>query len=1183
MIHDPALNQYRLQTKESIPPGSGSSSSILKRPSVAAGYRSLKVPSPLMSQVTVYQGNSTPETLNSLLGGGAPITSESGGNSPNQRSSYSNRQEKAVSTYVGDVDWKQMENLQLASDSLESIDQDVAVTQRVLSSRGQYKRCQSVEPSNSLAPTSPLHNNASASGYKSDVVRRRKVDLQSLSTVDSNISAGGLSSTSMHFGNHSVKMTRDTSLRELINDHLNEVDEDGNVTSEFSASENDDLALMLGQSKASGKRPIEMMDTQSLQRTVEQIDDQLLDLQNAQKKNLEKYQTEDLLEDQKLISIKANTDSRLEKFLREFLGFSKYYQNVTAHTWPPLSSDDAHRLVVSRIQNIVKEFLKLDPKSKQNSKCKLLLVADLIGQLQDIQDFVRESPSYFLRSPEYSTLITKLIFTLAPVARMVEHIQRRHLRASQISDLENNQTDAISALLEGVPYLDDVDGMFFTPTSSRKPSTMSPPISRDSRGKLTSDIGPDGTANVKNRSRAYSTLAHEMGLLDGRSASSGKDMTVLEEDDEIGAQSNRSTEMLADIDSAKLKGKVFSKSFEIEAEKNRKQSSGQSVFQLEPATPSGTLTGKMAPSDFSQRGDRQRSPLVPMTAKDKAVKMRDTDSPAQSPLARSARSSSFFSSSAEGLSMPNEKVRPAPPLGATSSKNMEKKPTKLGRIISAFGIPRSPSLAKLVRSSSKTKHRHRSRTATQLESPHTFDGMKEESSLHPVTVPDNSIPGMTTDPLKRRSTHQLTNMLSSTSLTSTPLRVSRKTSMFSIFSNNSAELSEPSTDDDMHIVGMNDHADETVLCRMCEETIQLNKLDEHTIFCAKVIELDNKQNTKEARLWKMISLFPKDYENKEMTSDKRATLPSQSARSHVRSTSTSAPNFDQFLALAVSVCDLEFVNQDSVDRLKKLVTQLEKCLNSIVSKNVSAESVAYGRKIVALAKSKLDTMKERGHTVSSPKQNPDAHSRFMSVFTAISRMAQRRTTSMSSVDSGERHDSLSSGGPATAHTGFAESPHGIYGRRRSSLHKHGEDSGAVRRRPSNRNRGLPNIKDFEILKPISKGAYGRVYLAKKRTTRDLYAIKMLRKDDMVRKNMVDNVLAEKKALALADNPYIVKLYYSFQSKDNLYMVMEYLIGGDVSNLLQSFGVFEEDMAAFYIAEVALALEYLHDHGVIHRY
>lgn len=92
----------------------------------------------------------------------------------------------------------------------------------------------------------------------------------------------------------------------------------------------------------------------------------------------------------------------------------------------------------------------------------------------------------------------------------------------------------------------------------------------------------------------------------------------------------------------------------------------------------------------------------------------------------------------------------------------------------------------------------------------------------------------------------------------------------------------------------------------------------------------------------------------------------------------------------------------------------------------------------------------------------------------------------------------------------------------------------------------PSITDFDILKPISRGAFGKVYLAKKKTTKDYYAIKVLRKDDMIRKNMVSYVLAERKALSLSNNLFVVRLFYAFQSEDQLYLVMEYLVGGNIT-------------------------------------
>jgi tRNA A-37 threonylcarbamoyl transferase component Bud32 len=127
-----------------------------------------------------------------------------------------------------------------------------------------------------------------------------------------------------------------------------------------------------------------------------------------------------------------------------------------------------------------------------------------------------------------------------------------------------------------------------------------------------------------------------------------------------------------------------------------------------------------------------------------------------------------------------------------------------------------------------------------------------------------------------------------------------------------------------------------------------------------------------------------------------------------------------------------------------------------------------------------------------------------------------------------------------------------------------------------------SIEDFLILKPISKGAFGKVFLARKKTTGDLYAIKVIRKADMNGKNMVENVINERNILAAAQNPFVVKLYYAFQSQSKFYLVMEYLIGGDCSSLLENLGYLDEPMARMYLAETVLALEYLHRLGIVHR-
>ena len=77
-------------------------------------------------------------------------------------------------------------------------------------------------------------------------------------------------------------------------------------------------------------------------------------------------------------------------------------------------------------------------------------------------------------------------------------------------------------------------------------------------------------------------------------------------------------------------------------------------------------------------------------------------------------------------------------------------------------------------------------------------------------------------------------------------------------------------------------------------------------------------------------------------------------------------------------------------------------------------------------------------------------------------------------------------------------------------------------------------------------------------------------------------MAERNAMSLSKSPFIVGLFYCLQSSDNVFLVMEYLIGGDLKSLLSVYGFFDERMTQFYVAEIALALQYLHERDIIHR-
>jgi serine/threonine protein kinase len=122
----------------------------------------------------------------------------------------------------------------------------------------------------------------------------------------------------------------------------------------------------------------------------------------------------------------------------------------------------------------------------------------------------------------------------------------------------------------------------------------------------------------------------------------------------------------------------------------------------------------------------------------------------------------------------------------------------------------------------------------------------------------------------------------------------------------------------------------------------------------------------------------------------------------------------------------------------------------------------------------------------------------------------------------------------------------------------------------------------QVTNLIARGAYGAAFLARKTATGDVFCIKRLRKQATISKNQQQHVKREKSILASTCNEFIVKMYYSFTSATDLYLVMEYVPGGDMFSRLNQLGIFPIDMARTYTAEMCLALEYLHSHEIVHR-
>ncbi|XP_046699965.1 microtubule-associated serine/threonine-protein kinase 1 isoform X4 [Silurus meridionalis] len=128
----------------------------------------------------------------------------------------------------------------------------------------------------------------------------------------------------------------------------------------------------------------------------------------------------------------------------------------------------------------------------------------------------------------------------------------------------------------------------------------------------------------------------------------------------------------------------------------------------------------------------------------------------------------------------------------------------------------------------------------------------------------------------------------------------------------------------------------------------------------------------------------------------------------------------------------------------------------------------------------------------------------------------------------------------------------------------------------------PGEADFQTIKLISNGAYGAVYLVRHRETRQRFAMKKINKQNLILRNQIQQAFVERDILTFAENPFVVSMFCSFETRRHLCMVMEYVEGGDCATLLKHIGALPVEMARMYFAETVLALEYIHNYGVVHR-
>ncbi|KAJ3211351.1 hypothetical protein HDU67_004585 [Dinochytrium kinnereticum] len=126
------------------------------------------------------------------------------------------------------------------------------------------------------------------------------------------------------------------------------------------------------------------------------------------------------------------------------------------------------------------------------------------------------------------------------------------------------------------------------------------------------------------------------------------------------------------------------------------------------------------------------------------------------------------------------------------------------------------------------------------------------------------------------------------------------------------------------------------------------------------------------------------------------------------------------------------------------------------------------------------------------------------------------------------------------------------------------------------------MEDFELLKVIGKGSFGKVMQVRKKDTNRIYAMKIIKKSHIVERAEVSHTLAERMVLAKLNHPFIVPLKFSFQNPEKLYLVLAFVNGGELFHHLQQVGRFEEERARFYTAELLCALECLHSFDIIYR-
>ncbi|RHZ09558.1 hypothetical protein DYB31_002482, partial [Aphanomyces astaci] len=305
-----------------------------------------------------------------------------------------------------------------------------------------------------------------------------------------------------------------------------------------------------------------------------------------------------------------------------------------------------------------------------------------------------------------------------------------------------------------------------------------------------------------------------------------------------------------------------------------------------------------------------------------------------------------------------------------------------------------------------------------------------------------------------------------------------------------------------------------VVCRLCECRVEASRLDEHMELCVFSKKHEQEASHINSMLLRIADVLDSNMRTHDMLS-------------YFSDTDVALYKTMRAIALQAAMCDIASV--DSFELCVRLMKLLDQNCDEVVGDRPTSSWVVdrgakYSARIQHLIHAKMNQMRK-------------THKKMLVHHTSA---PVYRTKSLEHQDNNQRR-----------HAGTPINP---------------GSGGGHPKLPSLRKGGLhltlPNVddrSDFDIIKPISKGAYGKVYLAKKKTTGDQYAIKVLAKEHVLRKNQV------------RDEP---------RNGFNLFLVMEYLPGGDFMSLLECIVRLEERVACIYIAEIALALNHLHSKGCL---